>query len=171
MAQVLPYYNFVQTFASLTQDEFLARVTEPHLYFANLPELEETDNFKTIRLTPGKNAPHDLGKQGILTVKKATGSNAFGMMITMGRAKNNDLVIPDQRMSKFHCYFRRLGEQWSLTDANSTNGTVVDGKTVPGERSLPLRSGSKIELSGAIDVLFLLPADLFVMLQESRSWA
>jgi len=169
MAVVQPYFEFAKRFAPLSEEAFTERVTRPHLYFPNLPELAPEEHFRTIRLVPGA-APPDIGLQGILAVDKAE-SNAFGMMITLGRAANNDLVVPDQRVSKFHAYLRRQGDTWTLTDANSTNGTRVDGVPVPPHQGVPLRSGAQIELSQAIEILFLEPPELYSKVLEARAWA
>jgi len=170
MAEVQPYYAFVQAHAQDTQAELLAAVDVPCLYFPGLPDLALTDQFKTIRFTPNRGVPADVGQQGIVPLRKSHG-NAFNMMITMGRAKNNDLVIPDQRVSKFHVYFRNVGDEWRITDANSTNGTSVDGVNLETtQQSVTLRSNSRIVLSEAIEVLFLEPADVYAMLQDAKAW-
>jgi pSer/pThr/pTyr-binding forkhead associated (FHA) protein len=57
-------------------------------------------------------------------------------MITVGRTENNDLVIPDEQVSKFHAFFRLVGDRVELTDAGSRNGTFV------GSRRLEARGSS-----------------------------
>lgn len=170
MAEVLPYYTFLRNHSTLSQEKFMERWEGvPFLYFQNLPDLQLTDVFTTMRITPGVTPP-DLGLQGIIPIRKEEKSNAFGMMITMGRAKNNDLVVPDKRVSKFHCYFRKLGDTWKITDANSTNGTKVNATRVPPERSLDLKSGAVIELSGTIKVTYLEADELYEQIQEAKAW-
>ena len=74
--------------------------------------------------------PENPKELAIAPLRKRPGGNAFTGMITVGRADNNDLVISDGTVSKFHAYFRRLGQRWTITDANSRNGTMVDGQVV-----------------------------------------
>ncbi len=166
---VVPYYTFLRANATLEKAAFLTRYPAPFLYFQNLPDLELTDLFTTMRITPGVTPP-DLGLQGIIHVAKDSASNAFGMMITMGRAKNNDLVIPDKRVSKFHAYFRQVGDAWMCTDANSTNGTKINGVELAAERSFQLHSGGVILLSDAIRAVFLSPDEMHQQLLEARAW-
>lgn len=168
MGTVHPYYEFLRHAADLNEASFLARFASPALYFLDLPELEGGELFTTIRIAPGAASLKRGGTQGLVFVQKAANSNAFAMMVTMGRAENNDLVIPDGRVSKFHAYFRLLGDRWLLTDANSTNGTRVDGVLVAPERSIELRSGSTLEFAGDVRATFLAPSELYRQVQADR---
>jgi hypothetical protein len=49
----------------------------------------------------------------------------FPSMITVGRTANNDVVLDDSSISKFHAYFRGKGDSLELVDAGSKNGTWV----------------------------------------------
>src|SRR4051794_40548232 len=49
-------------------------------------------------------AKRDAGKRLVLAVRKT--QSTFPSMITVGRTKNNDIVIPDVMISKFHAFFR-----------------------------------------------------------------
>jgi hypothetical protein len=55
--------------------------------------------------------------------------DTFPQMITLGRTANNDLVVSDTSVSKFHAFFRALpgGKGHELCDAGSKNGTWVGG--------------------------------------------
>ena len=74
-------------------------------------------------------------------------ANSFGM-VTVGRAINNDIVLPYEDISKCHAFFVSKPEGWSLMDAGSTNGTFVRGKKLEprAQEMLDLRHGS-VELS------------------------
>src|SRR3954454_11773205 len=41
--------------------------------------------------------------------------NPFGSMITIGRATNNDVVLPLRTVSKMHAYLTQLGGPWKIT--------------------------------------------------------
>lgn len=66
-----------------------------------------------------------------------------GTELTIGRAADNDLVLPDGRVSRHHA--RLIGRRGTLVyiDLGSTNGSRVNGVTV-GE--LVLGEGDRIEL-------------------------
>lgn len=168
MSTVGSFFDFAAEFGGVTRDEFLSRVRVPHLYFPNLPGLEGAKGFTTIRITPGV-VPTEAGNQGIVAIEKDGGANAFGMMVTMGRAANNDLVVPDTRVSKFHGFFQPAGDGWSFTDARSTNGTTMEGVPLVPHTTTPVPSGATLELSGSIAVRFLMPMDLYAFLHEPQT--
>ncbi len=53
----------------------------------------------------------------------------FQHRICVGRTRNNDVVLPYAKISKFHAYFTwsEDGTRTYLTDPGSTNGTFVNG--------------------------------------------
>jgi len=79
----------------------------------------------------------------------------FPNMITLGRTANNDIVVPDVSVSKFHAWFQRIGDRIEVGDAGSKNGTAVNGETLPprGAR-VALKPGDKIRFA-RIEVTFL----------------
>ena len=73
--------------------------------------------------------------------------DTFPQMITVGRTANNDLVLPDVSVSKFHAFFRGLpgGKGHELVDAGSKNGTwVVSQELAPRGDGLPVKLGDRL---------------------------
>jgi hypothetical protein len=66
------------------------------------------------------------GRPLVLPLRKV--QPTFPSMITVGRTENNDLVVSDEQVSKFHAFFRLVGDRVELSDAGSRNGTFVAGK-------------------------------------------
>jgi len=66
------------------------------------------------------------GRPLVLPLRKV--QSTFPSMITVGRTDNNDLVVPDEQVSKFHAFFRLVGDRVELSDAGSRNGTFVSGR-------------------------------------------
>ena len=65
-------------------------------------------------------------------------------MISVGRTANNDIVINDVQISKFHALFRIRDDQLELEDAGSVNGTKVgDVPLVKGQPKV-VRSGDRV---------------------------
>ena len=60
--------------------------------------------------------------------KKAQAS--FADSIFIGRATSNDVCIPHTSVSKLHARVRRAGNDIFLTDAGSSNGTLINGDSV-----------------------------------------
>ncbi|MCA8967057.1 MAG: FHA domain-containing protein, partial [Planctomycetes bacterium] len=71
----------------------------------------------------------------------------------VGRAENADVLLPHESVSELHAEISFDGEQWSLQDMGSTNGTIVDGSHLR-RTSQPLRRNSLIGM-GALHVIFL----------------
>jgi hypothetical protein len=111
-----------------------------------------------------------------------TGRSPYPRMITVGRTRNNDIVLPDESVSKFHAFFREPDETVTaessapgtdpkssgprsetglpamlLQDAGSRNGTLFNGAPVPS-----VRQGSPVSVSlggqvrfGLVELTFL----------------
>src|SRR5688572_18873132 len=78
---------------------------------------------------------------------RSTGRCPFPNMISVGRTRNNDIVISDVSVSKFHAFFTR-GKDGGLylQDSGSRNGTLLGGVAVAGRdaKPTPLRSFSEL---------------------------
>jgi len=65
-------------------------------------------------------------------------------IITLGRAANNDVVVPDGSVSRQHAFVKRRDDGTHLIlDAGSSNGTIVNGQNV-----LVRGHGAPTELKG-----------------------
>ena len=109
----------------VSRAEFEAAHPEPALVVEPY-ETQSSGGFQTIRLS----APH-RGAMGLQLgwLRKRPGANAFAMMVTLGRAKNNDLIVDAPAISKFHAYVQANPEGGLvLVDAGSTYGTTVNGE-------------------------------------------
>lgn len=53
----------------------------------------------------------------------------------IGRSRDNDFQVPDTSVSGHHCELTRSETGILVRDLNSTNGTFVDGKVLPGDTS------------------------------------
>ena len=67
----------------------------------------------------------NTGESGLLVLPVKKIQSSFPSMITVGRTNNNDLVIEDVQISKFHAFFRITDERVELADAGSRNGTFI----------------------------------------------
>src|SRR5438093_6699784 len=64
-------------------------------------------------------------------------------VIRLGRKPDNHVIYSENVVSGYHAEIRRRGDEYSLVDLESTNGTFVNGKRV--EKAL-LGDGDRIEL-------------------------
>src|SRR5512143_892719 len=48
----------------------------------------------------------------------------------IGRERDNDLVLTDPRIARYHALIELVGGKWSIRDMGSANGTQVNGQPV-----------------------------------------
>ncbi len=75
--------------------------------------------------------------------------------VSIGRDATNQLWISDPALSRRHCLLIQKGEQVTIRDLASLNGTFVNGMTVD---ELPLRHGDQILVGGSV-LTFLLTGE------------
>ncbi len=56
--------------------------------------------------------------------------NIDQLVVTIGRAGDNNVVLDDLLVSRRHAMLRRSGDVWELVDNNSANGTYVNGNRI-----------------------------------------
>lgn len=116
---------------------------------------------------PGSNAPQE---PLVFHMKKATGkANAFAMGITVGRTENNDIAVDDPSISRFHAYFQQDARSggWTLVDAESRNGTAVNGTALAANKPTPVSDGMLIRF-GRVDMRFYEPASFLKYLKTLK---
>jgi hypothetical protein len=71
--------------------------------------------------------------------------------VTLGRALDNDLILEDRQVSRYHARLRRRYGRYILEDLDSTGGTTVNGFRV---QEIVLRPGDLISVSG-VDIIYV----------------
>ncbi len=66
-------------------------------------------------------------------------------IVTIGRSKENDLVLSSPRVSRRHAEIRQTGERFTIFDLQSSNGTFLNGELVESEQ---LFDGDLINIGG-----------------------
>ena len=65
-------------------------------------------------------------------------------LIRVGRATDNDIVLDDAMVSRYHAEIRKLADgQWELRDAGSANGIFIDQQRVS---SVPVTEAVRVEM-------------------------
>ncbi len=59
-----------------------------------------------------------------------------GRTVTVGRAPTNEIVIKDERCSRYHAELFMTRDQWTLRDLDSRNGTIVGKTRIKGDYCL-----------------------------------
>src|ERR1700730_11354804 len=68
-----------------------------------------------------------------------------GNRLTIGRTEPADLIIKDHNLSSIHASINRDGDRVWIIDEGSTNGSFVNGESVP-PTGTPLGEGDEIYL-------------------------
>jgi FHA domain len=96
----------------------------------------------------------------VFLVKKVEGRpNPFGGGVTLGRAEHNDVVFPHASVSRFHAYLAPDPTQltrWTLVDAASRNGTLLNGVPLQPNAAATLGSATRVNV-GEMSLTFLSP--------------
>ena len=85
----------------------------------------------------GRDAKPRSGDPLAIPIVKGKAS-VFAMGITIGRTENNDVVLRHEEVSRFHAYVQDGGGTLSLVDADSKNGTWVNGLKLLPSKPQPL---------------------------------
>ena len=71
-------------------------------------------------------------------------------IFVIGRHPENDLCIPDHRLSREHVRIENYGDNFYVSDSGSSNGTTLNG--APLKSSTPVKNGDRLNLGGAIEI-------------------
>lgn len=85
--------------------------------------------------------------------------------VSVGRARNKDIVLRDGSVSKFHAWFEVCPDGKVLVaDAGSKNGTRVNGATLDAREASPLSLGDRLRF-GVVEATLCSPELLWMVLQ------
>ncbi|MHC5037303.1 MAG: FHA domain-containing protein [Planctomycetota bacterium] len=165
---------FLAQCRNMGKTAFAMRYEEPFLVleFA-LPE-EDAQNYNTLNDKSKHDRPTEPIQKGegkplecLVVPLVKSDRNSFQNMVTLGRASNNDIVVSDPSVSKFHAYFRTDPSEKtiSIVEAGSSFGTVLNGRALTRGEVVPLKSGDVLILSQSVRVTFLSSLDFFDYMQ------
>ncbi|MFO0549375.1 MAG: FHA domain-containing protein [Polyangiaceae bacterium] len=119
----------------------------------------------------GRNAvahPQPVARGPIMVVAISKSSrNPYADRISVGRARNSDIVLRHGSVSKLHAHFRYEDGTLSLTDVGSHNGTKLDGAALAPHRPQAVTLGCAV-LFGRVHARVLSSAMAYENLR--RNW-
>lgn len=94
----------------------------------------------------GRSRPDAAGSFAL--VRSDTGERIplRGERVTLGRARDRDIVVNDSRVSRSHVRFERDERGWVLVDEGSSNGTLLRNRPVPANRPVPISVGDVVSV-------------------------
>lgn len=66
--------------------------------------------------------------------------------ITIGRESDNDVVVDNKLASRHHAVIQKIKDAYFIKDAQSTNGTYINGVKIPADKYVKLNPGDKISI-------------------------
>jgi hypothetical protein len=160
--------DFVTHNLDLAEAEFLERY--PHCFLimpgsevSAAPEQSAFSTPATENITALVRA--QLVEHSVLALTRRNPGDQ-GFMITVGRARRCDVVIPDGRVSKFHAFFHRDGgkDSWFVTDAGSSNGTSVNGVALAANQPREVAPKDEILFAASLPCTFHTAASMYQQL-------
>ena len=150
---------------SLSAQDFEARHGDAFLLLSAMAQHTSKDTFSTHLAL--------LGEEEAQTGALATWVYALRStvhLVTLGRAHDCDVVIPDRSVSRRHALMKREDGRFLVLDAGSSNGTSINGRNVltrgAGPPS-PLAPGDTLRL-GSLEFTFAPAAAVREMAAKGR---
>jgi hypothetical protein len=148
--------------AQLSRPEFVACHTGLYLILAERPEALGSQFSTDVVSVDEMRDDAGAGRLEVKVVAKAPG-NPYPDRISVGRARNCDIVLREPSVSKLHAHFLRLPGGLELSDFGSQNGTRVNGGVLPPQTPRPVRSGDRLSF-GTVETKLVDGADLYDLL-------
>jgi pSer/pThr/pTyr-binding forkhead associated (FHA) protein len=153
----------------LSADEFAARF--PHLFLLYYETVDPVgaSSFATQLVSRDAARKKPTSELRVVKLIKAP-TNPYSDRISVGRARNCDVVLRNPSVSKLHAHIRREPNgSWVVIDLNSHNGTVVDGMRVSGSQPVPIKVGEQVTFGG-MTVRIVDAHQLYLVLLGRSPW-
>ena len=151
---------------STTRDEFVSQQPHQFLVLEQALAPDEQVGFATQVVDPvslRRSAGRRASNLEVLPVVKAAG-NPYPERVSVGRARNCDIVMRDPSVSKLHAHFRIGGPKLELVDIDSQNGTRLNGKPLPPHQPAAVSPGDTL-LFGSVACKLVDAAALYDLLR------
>ncbi|HMJ11803.1 MAG TPA: FHA domain-containing protein [Polyangiaceae bacterium] len=177
---MLPH-ELLREIRETSREAFVSRYPEPFLLVfghevdnlaSDPPAATETGTnapftFRTFTGYPGSTTPGGELREVILVSKR--GSNPYPERVSVGRARNCDIVLRNRSVSKLHAHFRHKGGgALEIVDLGSYNGTWLNGAQLDAHVGEVVASGDEL-LFGSVSAQLLDAETLYDMLRTTSS--
>jgi ABC-type multidrug transport system ATPase subunit/pSer/pThr/pTyr-binding forkhead associated (FHA) protein len=123
-----------------------------------------------VNMSPGGEDKPGPKKHKTVVGQIQLGGQAPKPFKTIGRTKDNDIVLPMPQVSSRHAILHVQGEQLALEDRGSANGTFVRGQRIaPGQR-VPVQNGEKVFIGPMPLLIQVENREVVVVVEDSAQW-
>jgi hypothetical protein len=142
-------FYFANILRTIGADDFLKEYDHPFLLLVSQPTDGEGYSAHVVDRTtetgissqPTMKVPNDTTVIELIKSDR----NEYKSKITLGRAKINDIIIEDVRISKVHTFFfSAQNKSIQVMDAGSSNKTKIDTKVLESHKQYPINDGDSI---------------------------
>lgn len=167
MSSVMEMNELNDLASRLTSDEFGVRFPHLFLIFYETVDVVGASSFATQIVSKDQARKRPTSELRVMALVKAPG-NPYSDRISVGRARNCDVVLRNPSVSKLHAHIRREPNgSWVLIDVNSHNGTSIDGARVSPSQPVVLRIGEQVTFGGMVVRVVDAPQLYLVLLGRS----
>ena len=130
---------------------------------------EDSSSGHRLRTSSGITGSVIGGGDPLVCVLEKSKDNVFQRRVTMGRTTNNDIVLEDASVSRFHGWLQKDegSGKWTITDAGSKNGTWVSSLKLIAKKPVILENAARVRV-GSLELTFY-TAPGFKQLIQQRS--
>jgi hypothetical protein len=138
--------DLAQQARAMTRGQFAARYPHGFMVLNAVADTIPPGNAGNSFATQSQPNPRlSLVKGDIDTIPIAKNAdNPFQAHISIGRARNCDIVVRHRTVSKLHARFRLEGPALLLIDAESQNGTFLNGRRLVPNEANPVLYGAQL---------------------------
>lgn len=157
------FEEFWPLLRALSREAFLAEYPHPFLLEVTGGAAPPPALFHTVHdLSRSRIEAPDDPEVGVTPESRVFGVRKFTAQfagkITVGRSKNNDVMVDDPRVSKLHSYVTVADSVHTLVDAESSNGTFHNGERLPPMGRAKLANRDQVGFGGNARFIYVEPA-------------
>lgn len=128
---------------------------------------EDSSSGHRLRTSSGVSGSVIGGGDPVVAVLEKSKDNVFQRRVTMGRTTNNDIVLDDASVSRFHGWLQKDdgSGKWTITDAGSKNGTWVASAKLTPKKPVILENGARVRV-GNLELTFYSAVGFRALIQQ-----
>ena len=150
MSNALDTTELTELANKLGAEEFANRFPHLFLVFYETVDTVGVSSFATQVISKDAARGRPTSQVRVVPLIKAP-NNPYSDRISLGRARNCDVLLRNPSVSKLHAHIRKEPNgTWVVIDANSHNGTTIDGLRVTASQPIPIKIGEPITFGGMI---------------------
>lgn len=150
MSNALDTTELTELANKLGSEEFASRFPHLFLVFYETVDAVGVSSFATQVISKDAARGRPTSQVRVVPLIKAP-NNPYSDRISLGRARNCDVVLRNPSVSKLHAHIRKEPNgTWVVIDANSHNGTTTDGQRVAASQPIPIKIGEPITFGGMV---------------------